>query len=328
MIEIARADPGSGWCYALGAGHQITLASYWPADVQAVAFGPRGEFIAPHNFARTGKALKVDDGWLVDGEFPFGSGVPYSTHFLLTIAASGSDAADDSVTLLLERAEYEVLDDWSGAFGMKASGSNAVRVSGVVVPDARAIIRGFDDTDATSTVGSRLHDDPLYFGRTDGYHYAGLAAVIVGTARAAFDEFERIVTTSMSANIRGAGKADDPVYQEVLGGALASIDSAETLALASAGSYVRAARRAVRSGETFTALDASRMAGLARTAGALATAAIDEMFVYAGTLNVSDGTRMQRYFRDSSMFRTHGRQLPRSSASQLARDYFADSSVA
>ncbi|WP_291049620.1 acyl-CoA dehydrogenase family protein [Herbiconiux sp.] len=317
IIEVAQGDPGSGWCYALAAGHQITMASYWPEPVQAAAFGEHGEFLAPHNFAWGGSAERVAGGWLIDGTFPFGSGAPYSTHFLLTITARDGDRMRP-LTVVLERAEYEVLDDWSGAFGMKASGSNGVRVPALIVPDARAVVDGFDDPHALRTPGSLLHDEPGYFGRTTAYHPAGLAAVAVGTGRAALDEFERIIAGSASKNAPGLRKIDDPVYREVYGTALAAVDAAEALALAAAGAYVRAGHRAAAHAEALSVADEVRLANVSRTAGRLVAEAVDELFLHAGTLTVSDGSRMQRYFRDISMLRTHGRQLPRSSAVQLA----------
>ncbi|MGA1838085.1 acyl-CoA dehydrogenase family protein [Herbiconiux sp. 11R-BC] len=317
IIEVAQGDPGSGWCYALAAGHQITMASYWPASVQAEVFGEKGEFLAPHNFAWGGSAERVAGGWLIDGTFPYGSGVPYATHFMLTITARDGEG-DRRLTVVLDRSEFEVLDDWSGAFGMKASGSNGVRISQVTVPEERALTDVFDDPALLRTPGSLEHDEPGYFGRTTAYHPAGLAAVAVGTGRAALDEFERLITASASKNAPGRRKIDDPVYREVLGTALAGIDAAEALALSAAGAYVRAGRRAAAHGEPLTVADEVRLATLSRSACMLAAAAVDELFLHAGTLNVNDGTRMQRYFRDISMLRTHGRQLPRSSAIQLA----------
>src|ERR1700683_2117440 len=47
MLEISTADPGIGWCLALGSSHALHIASYFPAAAQEKIFGPTRDFIAP-----------------------------------------------------------------------------------------------------------------------------------------------------------------------------------------------------------------------------------------------------------------------------------------
>ena len=45
-VELARGDPSAAWCLILGAGHALTLGSYFDEQAQAESFGPDGEFRA------------------------------------------------------------------------------------------------------------------------------------------------------------------------------------------------------------------------------------------------------------------------------------------
>ena len=305
IMEISTGNPGSGWCFALAAQHTTTIAAHWPAAVQeeVLAAGP---FLAPHQFARPGDVRAVDGGYLVDGDYPFCSGSPYSTHLMITAVVRDSG---EQITFVAPRADYEVLDDWDRALGMKASGSNSVRFEKVFV-DAAHVIAGIGEDLEVIPPGVALHDDALYLGRLSAYHPAGLAAIAVGTARAALEEFEDMIRSSTSRNIQGVPKSEDPFFQLTLGRATADADAAEALVYAGVDAYTAAARRQVETGVAVTAADIARMAGVATSAIELAHRAVDAIFEHIGTLRVADGTRMQRYFRDMSMLRTHGRFHP------------------
>jgi 3-hydroxy-9,10-secoandrosta-1,3,5(10)-triene-9,17-dione monooxygenase len=306
IIEIATGNPGSGWCFALAAQHTTTIAAHWPLAVQEEVLSA-GPFLAPHQFARPGDVRAVEGGYVVDGDYPFCSGSPYSTHLMITAAVRGSG---EQITLVVPRSAYEVLDDWDRALGMKASGSNSVRFDKVFVDHAH-VIPGIGEDDLSELpLGVALHDDALYLGRLSAYHPSGLAALAVGTARAAVEEFEGMIRASASRTITGVPKSEDPLFQLTLGRATADADAAEALVYAGIDAYTAAARRHVETGVPVTAAEIARIAGVATSAIALAHRAVDTVFEHIGTLRVADGTPMQRYFRDISMLRTHGRFHP------------------
>jgi 3-hydroxy-9,10-secoandrosta-1,3,5(10)-triene-9,17-dione monooxygenase len=302
IIEIATGNPGSGWSFALATQHTTTVAAHWPEDVQRAAFD--GEpFLAPHQFAHAGAVRETDGGFTIDGTYPFSSGAPYSTHVMVSSPVLDSERY---VTLLIPRDGYEVLDDWHGAFGMKASGSNSVRFDHRFVPAAWAI-DGIGADLETTPAGVDLHEDSLYLGRLDAYHPVGLAAVAVGTARASLEELTGVIRAN-------SAKRSDPLFQQTLGSATALTDAAEALVFAAIDSYTRAGRRQNELGLPLTAHELATMAGLGASAMRLAEQAVDAVFLHIGTVRIGDGTRMQRYFRDISMLRTHGRFHPASVA--------------
>ncbi|WEO78455.1 acyl-CoA dehydrogenase family protein [Cryobacterium sp. SO2] len=311
IVEIATGNPGSGWSFALAAQHTTTVAAHWPEEVQREALAG-GSFLAPHQFARPGDVRAVDGGYMIDGDYPFSSGSPYSTHVMISApvrdAEPGDPAAPDYVTLLIPREGYNVLDDWRGSFGMKASGSNTVRFAKRFVPGAW-VIAGIGDDVTTIPGGVTLHNDGLYFGRLEAYHPVGLAAVAVGAARAAIEEFTTVVKSG-SDKLSGSAKSDDPAFQYTLGLASARADAAEALVYAAVDAYTAVGRRHLATGVSHTRTELTRIAGLGTSAMSLAESAVDSVFEHIGTLRVVDGTRVQRYFRDVSTLRTHGRFHP------------------
>ena len=62
IVEIARGDPGSAWCLALGASHGFVLASHWGEQAQRELFGPDGAFIAPHRAQPLGTLTPAPGG--------------------------------------------------------------------------------------------------------------------------------------------------------------------------------------------------------------------------------------------------------------------------
>lgn len=62
--ELARGCPSTAWCVCLAAHHAVRVATWFPEDVQAEAFGD-GDFRCPSGSAPTGTVIRVPGGWRV-----------------------------------------------------------------------------------------------------------------------------------------------------------------------------------------------------------------------------------------------------------------------
>ena len=93
MVAVSSGDPGSGWCLTLGASHALVVASFFGEEAQAEAFGPDGDFRAPHPVAPLGEAERVEGGWRVSGKAIYASGIPYATWALCNALVAGSGGA-------------------------------------------------------------------------------------------------------------------------------------------------------------------------------------------------------------------------------------------
>jgi 3-hydroxy-9,10-secoandrosta-1,3,5(10)-triene-9,17-dione monooxygenase len=94
-------------------------------------------------------------------------------------------------------------------------------------------------------------------------------------------------------------------YLRWFGEALAMIDTAEHAVLSAAGDYMARCRRWAETGEDFAVLDDARLRDVVTYAAKIATQAIQLMFDTGGSHATQEGSRLLRYYRDASMFRTH-----------------------
>ncbi len=315
IIEIARGHPAAGWCFALGASHAYLLASHWPEEVQRELFGPNGEYRSPAVGVPGGKFVPVEGGFRVTGTWPFASGIPYATHFMGASVMEGSSGPGRRVMFITPRDTVEVIDDWGKDqyWGMQASGSFAVKLNDVFVPERYIIDSNFDtSTDAmkNGTPGTRLHKNPIYFGIPTGWFNTEFAAILVGTAWAALDEFKVLATTKMQILNPRAKVADDPFVQQAYGRALALTQSAEALTLHCTDVYLEQLTGFYESGTPITATNSFMIWGKASEAARMACEAVEMLFHHSGGSSGRRGRKMQRYFRDVETYRIHPQAQP------------------
>jgi 3-hydroxy-9,10-secoandrosta-1,3,5(10)-triene-9,17-dione monooxygenase len=326
MIEIARGDPAVAWCLILGATHGAQVSSHWPEQAQIELFGSDGHFIAPHRAAGpAGTCRRVDGGYTVEGVWNYASGIPYSTHFIGNVIVEGTT---EQVVFIVPRTSYEILDDWGGeaTLGMRASGSNSVRIGGAFVP-AHWVVpmgRGLWSADEVpeGTYGTRLHGNPMYLGRMMGPYHASLVTTAVGAARAALDELEAIArarTTRFPPIVPWYQSVD---IQRPFGQATMLADTAEAILIQACEMYMGYCRRWAADGMPFTAEDSLRLWGMLINAGALACDAVDLVFRAASSAAAKKGQRIERYWRDCAMYRSHSSAQFANFASGLARLHF------
>jgi hypothetical protein len=149
-----------------------------------------------------------------------------------------------------------MLDDWGDVLGMRGSGSHSILVESALVPEHFVEHVNVLDVDVTNgTPGLRLHGNPLYAGRTLGFFYVEIVAIVVGTARAALDEYERILQARTTYLPPIVPRYEHHEFQRPFGLALALVDAAEATVIRSAEQYMEYSRREVEGGEPFTSLE-------------------------------------------------------------------------
>jgi 3-hydroxy-9,10-secoandrosta-1,3,5(10)-triene-9,17-dione monooxygenase len=326
MIEISRGDPGVGWCVILGATHGAQVASHWPEQAQVELFGPEGHFIAPHRAqGPAGKCRRVSGGYHVEGVWSYASGVPYSTHFIGNVMVEGTS---EQIVFIVPRSSCEILGDWGGdaTLGMRASGSNSVKIAGAFVPEHWVVTMGrglwsADDV-PDGTHGTRLHGNPMYLGRMMGPYHASLVATVVGAARAALDELEAIARARMTRFPPITPWYQDANIQRPFGQALLLADTAEAVLIKACEMYMDYCRRWAADGTPFSAEDSLRLWGMLINAGSMACDAVDLIFRAASSAAARKGQRIERYWRDCAMYRSHSSAQSATFATGAARVHF------
>ncbi|MGO1543307.1 MAG: acyl-CoA dehydrogenase family protein [Gulosibacter sp.] len=302
IAEVARGCPSTAWCLSLSCAHTVTLASYFPKQAQDEVFGANGYMIAPASGnPRAATVRRVDGGIMLSGSWRYCSGAPYSTHFFPTVEIPETETEDAyQAWVVVERKDYEVLDDWGRVIGMRGSGSNGIQMSEVFVPDHRIVREAWANELTEPAPGSKIHGNPTYSGTFFGFAEGEVAAVAVGLGYAMADEYERIIRTSRAPfDSSGRLRAESGDWQRVLGMSIARVDAAHAALVRTGDLYEEYARQLIENGEPFDGGRSMRMNSAYFVVEELIWDAAQEMIRTAGTGASAEGQKMQRYFRDA-----------------------------
>lgn len=329
MLEIARGQPGVGWCLGLAASHAFEVASHWSERGQIELFGKDGHFVAPHRAPPLGTLTPVDGGYTMSGTWDYCSGVPHGTHFIGGCFIRRDGQPPKHAHAAVPKGSYTIIDDWGGdrVLGMRASGSNSVRVENVFVPEDHV---GFLSAGLGSdpegmehgTPGTRLHGNPMYLGRLAGPFHATLVMPVVGAARAALDEYEQIIRTRKTLSMPQIPRYQHADFQRSYGQALTLTDAAEALMIKGCEMYQDYCERWAKNGVPISIEENMRLWGIIQHAGRMACDAVELMFHSAGSSPARKGHKLQRYFNDVAMYRGHSSSQFNAYQSGLARLHF------
>jgi 3-hydroxy-9,10-secoandrosta-1,3,5(10)-triene-9,17-dione monooxygenase len=324
QIEIGRGHPGVAWCLGLASSHAVTIAAHWPESAQREIFGPTGHFIAPHRAVPSGAGIKVAGGYEVDGIWRYASGVPFSTHFIGNTLVPAVNGDLQSVNFVVPRSSYEVLDDWGGdrVLGLRASGSNSVKLSHVFVPEHHVTPYEAEYTRldfSQGTPGTRLHGNPMYLGQAFAPYSLSITAPIVGAARAALDEYEALMRTQQTIFPPHVPRLTHHDFQRNFGYAITLTDAAEALLYAMCRQHKDLCSRWASHGTPFSLDENVRLMAMCQTAGRLACEVVDLLFRTSGSANARKGAKLARYVSDVSVFRTHVAQQSQEFAAVVGR---------
>jgi 3-hydroxy-9,10-secoandrosta-1,3,5(10)-triene-9,17-dione monooxygenase len=325
MLAISTGDPGTGWGLTLGTHHALVVGAYWSLDGQREIFGPAGEFRCPARAAPQGTAEPAEGGYVVTGTWDYASGIAHATHFMGNALVPPGDEREEplNIVVVIPRDQVTVLDDWGDGvtLGMNSSGSNGARVEGVFVPEHCTSVSTWTRRTEPAP-GMALHGNPLYCGRIYGPYHVGLVIPMIGAARAALEEYEQIIRTKKTIFGPQVPRYTHPEFQRAYGHALALTDTAEAIILQLGEQYMELAQSWADGGEPFTREMDVRMYAMTQQAGQLAVRAVTELFAAASSSAAKRGQRMQRYYRDVSMYHGHISAQYLSTAGELARVHF------
>ncbi len=294
-IEIlARADGASAWCVFIGATSGSVLALLPESSAREVFAS--NETLLSGVFAPRGKAVAVDDGFRVDGQWQWGSGTQNADWILAgcQIIRDGKpellrNGTPRSRMMLLPAEQIEFLDTWYVS-GLAGTGSTDFAIRDVFVPESHAVGIGVDGPLAR----------PLYAFPQFGLLGMGIAAVALGLARAAISELTEIAggkTPSGSARPLAAR----PATQVEVSRAEATLRSARAF-------YYEAIETAWHAARTTGHIDTEHRRDI-RLATTFATHAcaetVDRMYNLGGGTSVYRRSPLQRIFRDVHVATQH-----------------------
>lgn len=140
---IARVDSAASWNVQIANAAEL-FGAWFADDASAEVFGS-AESIVVGAFFPPRRAVAVEGGYRVSGTTTFNSGCRNATWILgLAHAYDGEEprmGPDGTPTVLLTAIpteDAEILDNWN-TLGMRGTGSHDVRVTGLFVPEERAV---------------------------------------------------------------------------------------------------------------------------------------------------------------------------------------------
>jgi 3-hydroxy-9,10-secoandrosta-1,3,5(10)-triene-9,17-dione monooxygenase len=300
-VELSRGCPSSGWVFGLTAAHNLIVGSFDERG-QAELFGD-GDFRCPLS-ALPVPARKVDGGYVVDGWWDYGSGCDIATHFIGGTVVTEPDGGVDTRWVAFGRAQYEIVDNWD-TLGMRGTGSRRVVVEDLFVPEHHTVPSPNPTRPLPRMPGRDVHANPMFRGPLASLLISEPAAVCVGIARAAIDEYIEILTTRHQYGPATPLRRELGVFQRLLGEATAYVDTAEAALHRVAQAWTEAAERADATGTPVSDEDDRRLIAVEQQIIELASRAMETIFRTSGSSASNKGQRIERYFRDLNMVRTH-----------------------
>ena len=324
--ELARGCMSAGWCAALASAHALQVASWFEERAQSEIFGD-GDFRAAAVAAPIGLATRTDDGWELTGKVSYCSGIPYSTHYLgqAVIAGAGGEPTERMLLFVAPKSEFTILDDWGDLLGLRGSGSQSITFDRARIPAHWALEDTLmvDANVSAGTPGLRLHGNPMYGGRALACFTMTLAALMVGAAYQALDEYERLLDSKLTPLPPIQPRRSDHDYQRWFGSALAKVATAEAALLSCAEQHMEICRRAADDGIPYTYGEDMRLGCIAREVMIQTWEIVQsELFRTAGSSAGARGERLERVYRDMSIGNSHRNTLLREWAfGELAREH-------
>lgn len=293
--ELAYADSAAAWCamiYLTTAVSSAQLPEQWAEEIYRVN-GKRP--ITAGATAPTGRARRVEGGLEVSGRWAWGSGTHHADWIVGgCMVEEGDDllrfptGAPAVHVVFFEKSQVTLHDNWDPS-GMRGTGSVDFEVDKVFVPEGRWIVQGSEQLNI---------DTPLYRYPFFGFFAACVAAIPLGIARRALDDFVGL------ARGKGTGRkslAESSLTQMEFGQANALAEAARH--------YLFAVTQEVWS-DVSAGRDASdeqkRQLRLAATqATTLAAQCVDRLYNAGGGTSLQGHCSLQRHFRDVHVATQH-----------------------
>ncbi len=216
--EIARADASTAWCLSQNAGI-CRLSGFLPAEAAASIFGQPDLAIAWGQ--GQARAVKVDGGYRLTGEWNFVSGIRHATwlgcqHVPVTDEI-GEPVPDETGEpqkriFVFPVADAQIDEVWDVS-GLRGTGSDAFRVADLFVPADR------------SPGLAPVQPGALYIFNTTNIFSTGFASAALGVARGTLDAFEELSITKAPRGVNGVLREQQTV-QVHIGIAEATVRSA------------------------------------------------------------------------------------------------------
>jgi alkylation response protein AidB-like acyl-CoA dehydrogenase len=301
LEELACADGAAGWTTMIGSSSPVLFGRLpKPTLDEIYAQGP--DVIGAGALAPKGRALAVEGGYCLSGQWPFASGCQHADWLLaqaMVMASPEQPKLRDTGTPVMRVAVFpaaaaELVDTWHTA-GLRGTGSHDFRLEGLFCPEARTF--GFQE--ATPALPSPVLRIPVL-----ALLPLLLASVAVGIGRGALDDIADLAAAGKRRVYAAQRMAASPVFQDRFGEADAIWRAARALLHTEAD---QAWAKATRDDdvESFSLLERARLRATGSQVVALVTQVVDAAYAAGGGSAVYEASPLQRRLRDIHTLTQH-----------------------
>ncbi|GGK90971.1 hypothetical protein Sme01_52730 [Sphaerisporangium melleum] len=305
-MALTRGCPSTGWMYCLGHAHALVVAALFDERAQAEIFA-EGDFICPATVAPSGTAERTPGGdWVLNGTWHYNSGSPYATHFIgHTMVSQAEGEPPAPMMFIAPRSQWQrVPGSWGKQLGLKGSGSHSITMENGVVPGHFTLATHVSQVDVSKgTPGRALHGNPEYGGGQLSFMVIEDAALAVGMALGALDAYEELMRDRFAMFQFNVPRTKDPDYQYWYGQAAGMIATGEAAVLNAIQQWMDICAQGPAA---VTKEREMRLAAICHQVVDLCWHAVENyLFPTAGSSAVRQGERIERVWRDMSMFHSH-----------------------
>ena len=288
---LAQGDAACGWVAFIAATSGSSLARIETSVAKQMFTSP--ETMLAGVFAPNGKAVKTGDDYILNGQWQWGSGTQNADWVLagsmVIDPQQPADAKPRAHMCLVPKDAIEFLDTWHST-GLRGTGSTDFKLTDQRVPSAHIV--GLEVR--------KMPDTPLFQFPNFTLLALGIAAVSMGIARAALDEFVALAQEKKRAS-SSTTIAERSHTQMQIATAEAKLRSARAFYY---DSLEQAWSRAT-AGDPVE-IDQRRNLRLATTHAVMASAeVVDCAYNLAGGVSVYQTSNLQRHFRDIHVATQH-----------------------
>ena len=295
LEQLAYADASVGWCGMIFCT-TAHLGSFLPEPWGEEIFGVTGQAgtydcpLAVGAAAPMGKGKVVDGGIRVAGRWPWGSGSHHANWICggTVVEENGelirNPGGDPTVhVMFFEKSQVTLHDNWNPS-GLRGTGSVDFEVKDQLVPEGRWTVLG---------ASRRQIDSPLFRFPFFGYFAAAVAAIPLGIARRAVDDFDALARGKIpTAKQNTLSKSS--ITQLEFGRAESLVEAAHTYLYCK----VDEVWQMVSNGEKIS-LEEKRQLRLAAAQSTIMCAdAVDLLYKAAGGTALQGDCSLQKHFRD------------------------------
>ncbi len=299
IAVVGRACGSTAWCMGVMQAHSW-LMGHFPKAAQDETYGADPDTLISAVISPRGQLRAVDDGYVLNGVWPFASGSQHADWLLLgAVSLDNKREVTDEADVLVPASAVTIKDDWN-VVGLRGTGSCTVVAKDVQIPKHRYLsLRGLIEG---KTPGASLHDGWLYKSAAVPVLTLALTPSALGIARGAIEAFKQRLPGREIAYTEREVQIDMPTTHLQIAEAATKIDVAEALIYRCADQIQDAAER----GEMMEFSKRARVRADCAWAVRQCLEAVEIMYLASGGSGIAEKSTLGRAWRDLHAINMHG----------------------